>query len=139
MFTVGDYKIVFSRQWHERGTDINGKYVYGSGRYDTVCEITDLSVCSDWEENHFTGVAKLHPNDQVDQIVGKKLALKRALDAAWPFDDSGISGTVFEMRKHDAERKFHRTEIWKAFWQWVANWSNQAISLENNNESHRTI
>jgi hypothetical protein len=117
MFTIGEYKIVFSRRWHERGTDINGKYVYGNGRYDTVCEIytqctTTLTKRSIYREKpSFTGVAKLHPNDQVDRIVGKKLALQRA-----------IGGGPERYNCSDFYRKSVRTVIWKAFFEWVANW-----------------
>jgi len=47
------------------------------------------------------------------------------LEAAWPFYEQGISGTAFEMMKHDAERKLQRRQIWSAFWQWVSQWPNQ--------------
>ena len=75
MFIVNNYKIAFKRVWLERTVDINGAYVYGNGRYDTICEIY---VCKDFAPR-FTGIAKLHPNDQPDKIIGKKIALRNAI------------------------------------------------------------
>jgi hypothetical protein len=144
MFTTGDYKIVFKKRWHQP-REIDAKAtprlacapgtLANDGRYDTVCEITNLSVHSDWEANHFEGIAVLHPNDRVDRIVGKKIALGRALEVAWP---SSLEGEVirinsgddaaFEIMKIEAERKLKRKVIWCAFWQWVSQWPNQPVN-----------
>jgi len=52
------------------------------------------------------GVAKLHPNDKLDKIVGKKTALRKAMNDE--INRAGLLGL-----------KSKRTEIWKAFWVWV--------------------
>ena len=125
MFTIGDYKIVFKKQWHQPPTvnDIDGSLIPGDGRYDTVCEIY---VAHDggyyYQTPKFTGIAKLHPNDQVDRIVGKKLALRRALDVMLPNDEQryGELLSVHYERMH--KNKSERTAIWKAFWVWVSQW-----------------
>ena len=126
MFTVNEYKIVFKRRWHERATDINGAYIYGSGRYDTVCEIyvqDKTMVRQDKldgivfnKEPSFTGVAKLHPNDKPDKIVGKKIALRNAIGKYNPKTECLIYSCA------DFYNKSVRTAIWKAFWLWVASW-----------------
>lgn len=56
------------------------------------------------------GIAILNPIDQNDKIVGKKIALTRALDESW-------------------FNKNTRTAIWKYFWLWVSNWSSKGISV----------
>jgi len=115
MFTVNEYKMVFKRRWHQtrlQAEDYGSGYIIpdGDGRYDTVCEIW----ISGLEVPRFTGVAKLHPNDQPDKIVGKKIALRNAIiDRGaynnWAFQDKSI-----------------RSAIWKAFWAWVATWAKKS-------------
>ena len=143
MFTVNEYKIVFKRRWHQRRLRKDGDpaqfhilYHQGyyrqssiadptlveeesDGRYDTVCEI----YIEDLEGPRFTGVAKLHPNDQVDRIVGKKIALRNAMNRGFRADPiSKKYVTDFHLEFYI---KSKRTAIWKAFWQWVSQWPNQ--------------
>ena len=119
MFTVNQYKIVFKRIWH---TDEDGEPLL-NGRYDTMCEIykvneamvspsrTDGIV---WNTSpFFVGIAKLHPNDRPDKIIGKKVALQNAIWDGYQ-EDSRL-----------CLRKPARTAIWKAFWKWVDSWSKQ--------------
>ena len=122
MFTVNEYKIVFKRRWHQPR---DGKSVPNSvpvlendGRYDTVCEI----YIEDLEVPRFTGVAKLHPNDQVDRIVGKKIALRNAIGVAVIEEDGN---RTYNYNCADFYRPDVRTAIWKAFCQWVSQWPNQ--------------
>ena len=82
-------------------------------RFDTVCRITyydDLPP--------FIGVAKLHPNDSPDKVIGKKVALKNALihsrEHRGPFKGEIIIHWRYE--------KGRRNVIWKAFWAWVESW-----------------
>ena len=127
MFTVGDYKIVFRRRWHipKRACLIDGT-PFSDGRYDTVCEIYDDTG----EVPRCTGVVKLHPNDQVDRIVGKKLALKRALDAMLPSDEQRYGEILSNYYERQFKNKAERTAIWKAFWTWVASWPNQPSNAD---------
>lgn len=105
MFKTGEYKIVFKRSWHYvQAIEEGGADEPVNGRYDTVCEIYVDDETK--EVPRFTGIAKLHPNDEVDKIVGKQVALTKALSSG---------GSLFT--------KAERTEIWKAFWEWVASWS----------------
>ena len=126
MFKVNEYRIVFKRRWCQPGrhTDICvnrflpkkvpcgcNKILKLNGRYDTVCEIytrdrtmtclTRIDGLVYRKEPTFTGVAKLHPNDQPDKIIGKKIALRNATKD-WD--------------------KVSRTLIWTHFWGWVADW-----------------
>lgn len=116
MFKVNEYKIVFKRVWTKRVDCKYGMYAIGDGRYDTVCEIyvqdrtklsSKLNDIVYHKEPSFTGIARLHPNDTPDKIVGKKIALRNALDMGF------LSLPV---------NKDIRTAIWKAFWEWVAAW-----------------
>ena len=116
MFQVNEYKIVFRRRWHLRTSD------YGNGRYDTVCEIYKIGLEESSSEPSFTGVAKLHPNDSVDRIVGKKLALRRALGAILPNDKQRYGEHVSDHYRRMFKNKTDRTAIWKAFWVWVSQW-----------------
>jgi len=124
MFQVNEYKIVFRRRWHLRTSD------YGNGRYDTVCEIYKIGLEESSSEPSFTGVAKLHPNDSVDRIVGKKLALKRALDAMLPSDEQRYGEILSNYYERQFKNKAERTAIWKAFWTWVASWPNQPSNAD---------
>jgi len=112
MFTVDNYRIVFKRRWHNRVTDINGKYISGNGRYDVICDIyvSDLKVPSIGNVPIYKGIARLHPNDMPDRIVGKKIALRNALKKG---------------ENADFWRQAAREVIWKAFWSWVESWSNK--------------
>ena len=135
MFTTGNYKIVFKKRWHDKRRPLSkdlreskavkmpetdGRYdtVVSSlsfvcrpfvkmpetdGRYDTVCEIYRNDGTK--EVPRYAGIAKLHPNDHVDRVVGKKVALQYALK--------------------EIANKDYRTMIWKAFWSWVSQWPNQ--------------
>jgi hypothetical protein len=94
-------------------------------------------VCEIYKENLrlYTGVAILHPNDRVDRVVGKKIALGRALQQMWPSTLDGdiiivddIDEPAFEIMKIEAERKLKRKVIWSAFWMWVAQWPNQGFN-----------
>ena len=117
MFHVNEYKIVFRRMWHLYDLDGHG-VIHRNGRYDTRCEIYIIqNPQQDIELPAFTGIAKLHPNDQPDKIVGKKIALRNAI------------GVWLEYYKEwqyscaDFYNKEVRTDIWRAFWVWVATWS----------------
>ena len=66
-------------------------------RFDTVCRINYDGLPP------FIGVAKLHPNDKPDKIIGKKIALANAMHGRIKLKDN-------------------RTVIWKAFLQWVESW-----------------
>ena len=126
MFTVNEYKIVFKRRWHLRTSD------YGNGRYDTVCEIyytSDKCKVSSKsnqivyrKEPSFTGIAKLHPNDQPDKIIGKKIALRNAIGFV-KFKNEIYYRFLTANQQAAFSQKEVRTAIWKAFWDWVANWS----------------
>ena len=113
MFKVNEYIIVFKRVWQER------KSSYSNGRYDTKCEI----YLHTRETPDFTGIARLHPNDKPDKIVGKKIALRNAMGRLVRrlIDDK----VIYEWEWNCAEfyNKEVRTAIWKAFWEWVAAWT----------------
>ena len=126
MFKVNEYKIVFKRVWHERSTDINGLYVYGSGRYDTVCEIYVESHYVAKESPRFTGVAKLHPNDKPDKIVGKKIALRNAIGLVKSKDQPFLHFSTLQQQDAFSKKKV-RTAIWEAFFAWVVLWSIKEI------------
>ena len=138
MFTTGTYKIAFKKLWHDRRRPLSKglreskavKMPETNGRYDTVCEIyvkDETMVGKGFEIVHekvprFTGIAKLHPNDHADRVVGKKVALRKALGK--------------EYTDHHGNRQFHyncvdfynrsvRDAIWKAFWKWVSLWPKQ--------------
>ncbi len=110
MFKAAGYTITFKRIWHlvrnKEGNECFAREdgAIKSGRYDTLCQIrvTGTSV------SYWTGAAKLHPKDKPDKIIGKKIALARALD-----------------RKGEFFLKCKRKAIWKAFWAWVASWPDQ--------------
>jgi hypothetical protein len=70
---------------------------------------------------HFTATAKLHPNDHLDKIIGKKIALTKAMikRILWL-----TNARTNKLEKHIEWyfSKQDRTEIWKAFWTWVVSW-----------------
>lgn len=118
MFHVNQYKIVFKRVWHKRMvTPQELKYVSGNGRYDTKCEIYDIGDGVKTLTPRFTGIARLHPNDKPNKIVGKKIALRNAM--GYGVTNWGSFGYA------DFYTKEVRTAIWKAFWGWVSQWKNQ--------------
>lgn len=91
----------------ERLFDVNST----SGRYDTLCSIyLHYDPMPKDPITQYSGKAILHPDDQPDKINGKKIALKRAMQNS--------CDTYCPM----FFRKFDRTEVWKAFWQWVSTW-----------------
>jgi len=128
MFTLNGYKIVFRRRWQNKCTDFNGKYLLGDGRYDTVCEIytRDKTMVGKgfepvFQKNpSFTGIAKLHPNDRPDKIVGKKIALRNALGSR---KFSGDPEPAYNCV--DFYCKAVRSVIWAAFSNWVSQWPHQ--------------
>ena len=67
-----------------------------ASRHQTACVVTR----SDGVKS--CGIATLHPNDRHHKIIGKKVALTKALSQS--FD------------------KYERTLIWDAFWEWVHGW-----------------
>jgi len=128
MFKVGDLKIEFQRMWENDNTFPENEH--GSGRYDTKCEIY---VDDDTKEvPRFTGVARLHPNDKPDKIVGKKIALFKAMGLFWkmcPFYDAFGRETqrpVLHCSNNTFDNKKLRTKIWKAFWALVKSWKEQS-------------
>lgn len=102
MFKVGRYTVTFKRHFHREPSH---------GRYDTVCTI--LVDGSERKAYAYLGVAKLHPKDQPDKVVGKKIALAHAL----------AEKQFVSVRQFD---KYARTEIWQAFWAWVESWKNDS-------------
>ena len=123
MSTAGGYKIVFRRQWHQPRPQSEFEDIPdNNGRYDTVCEI--------WEANddlssRFVGVAKLHPKDKLNKVLGKKIALLNAMikRIVW------LTDPITNKREKHIEWYFSkqdRTEIWKAFWVWVKSWNEQS-------------
>ena len=142
MFTVNEYRIVFKRRWHNRvGDHLDDSYIKGDGRYDTKCEIyvQDPNMVGVGfamvyhKEPRFTGIAKLHPKDKPDKIVGKKIALRDAL-LIIEMDVIPIKnlGDITDVKYYPAFNKEVRTAIWKAFWEWVLHWGlpeNQRLGI----------
>lgn len=110
MFKVNDYRIVFKRVWHSRKRN-------GDGCYDTKCEIYNMEDESVGPS--FTGIARLHPNDKPDKVVGKKIALRNAI-GVWDSENEEWSYSCAEFFNKEV-----RTAIWAAFWGWVDQWPNQ--------------
>jgi len=129
MFHVNEYKIVFKRRWHQKRLRKDSDPAHADptlveedsdGRYDTVCEIyVHVTGSGSGSKGlyhgtpRFTGIAKLHPNDQPDKIVGKKIALRNALEKAVPCHPNKLY----------THNKQVRTAIWKTFWGWVASFN----------------
>lgn len=140
MFKVNEYKIVFKRVWHQPERHLAtcmeehrpckcDKILKLNGRYDTVCEIWLEQGNVRMEVPRFTGIAKLHPNDKPDKIVGKKIALRNAI---------GVWDSVNEEWSYSCAEFFDkavRTAIWRAFWVWVASWP-VSINVELHNRAH---
>ena len=100
MFRVNDYQISF-RKSQSLITPSRKQ-----GQYDTVCNILDTS-----NSRIFEGYAWIHPNDSPNKIIGKKIALTRALE------NMGIN-------------KSTRTIVWKGFWEWVESWKKREHCIE---------
>ena len=116
MFIVSNYQISFVKFY----SLILSK---NRGRFDTICRIQNINT----KENHFLptyrGKAYLNPKDNPNKIIGKKIALTRALVSM----------------KAD---KYLRTIIWKAFWNWIESWktnNNPACFGEPIQESENAI
>lgn len=114
MFECVNLRFVFK---HERTgffevTNEDGKAkTHWSGRYNVLCEVyRDLTSFP-----LYTGLAKLHPNDEPDPIIGKKIALEAAMKGPFFVHIQGEYQTRFA-------NKGVRTEIWSAFWSWIASW-----------------
>jgi len=101
MFKVGDYKISFKKEWsfHPRIITPDGAAV---GRIFIWCNIHNTIFGSG-----NSAAAILNPVDRYDKILGKKIALEKAL-------------------KQGHFNKQFRTEIWSAFWEWVQSWQIQS-------------
>ena len=99
-------RIRFYRDWPDRKL---GKPC--PPRYTTVCEIENR----DKEEVISIGYAHLRPNDMPNKVIGKKVALTNALILTK--EDVGSIEVV-----HRNFPKHIRTDIWEAFWEWIANW-----------------
>ncbi len=83
MFSVTDYRISFRRN------KVN---------HNVICDICDNAT-----DSLFTGQARRHPKDYPNKMMGKKVALTKAL---------------YDMNAG----KILRTIIWKAFWEWTESW-----------------
>ena len=141
MFTAGGYKIVFKRRWHQprpERAELLWSLQDNDGRYDTVCEIwdTDLNIIC------YRGLAKLHPNDKVDKVVGKKIALLNTMIKRILWLTNPVTNKIEKHIEWHFSKSL-RTEIWEAFWTWIASWSTKnsckaalrnAINLAERNE-----
>ena len=119
MFKIENYKITFEKRWHDFSVinNIDGSLIPKSGRYDMVCEIW----VKDLEVPRFTGVAKLHPNDRPDKIVGKKIALQNAIGLIKVKDQPFLHFSTLQQQDAFCKKEV-RSAIWKAFWAWVESW-----------------
>lgn len=119
MFTVNNYRISFCKNY----SLIVPKRAQ-QGHYDTCCKIVDFSLVDESGEvvNKYEATAYLHPNDKPDKIIGKKVALTKALAKIKGLD------------------KQKRTKIWMAFWIWVASWKLKSCNTKkgNNNVKEET-
>lgn len=128
MFKVNDYSsdcetltIEFSKHWHQIPIVVDGKNTgQTDGRYDTCCHIT----CGNMNSPSYHGKALLNPNDQLDRVIGKKIALTKAMIDKYK-EVKLPNGTVVKEPIYWIKfcSKQLRTKIWKAFWKWVASWS----------------
>ena len=92
MFIVRPYRISFEKSY------LIKTMLKNTGRFDTVCRIE-----SETAGLLSKGVAYIHPNDNPNKIMGKKVALTKAL-------------------ANLQTNKFIRTQIWIAFWKWIESW-----------------
>lgn len=149
MFQVNNYRIVFKRRWHQLERHLPtcmeehrpckcDKILKLDGRYDTVCEIyvqntTQVSSKPDGKVYfalpRFTDIARLHPNEKPDKVVGKKIALFRAMGLSYEevvfYNAFGVETKrkILRCSNKTFNNKDARTAIWKAFFKWVASWS----------------
>jgi hypothetical protein len=72
----------------------------------------------------FTGIAKLHPKDKPDKIVGKKIALRNAIGVWIEYSKK------WQYNCADFYNKPVRTAIWTAFWNWVSQWPAQKFVVK---------
>ena len=81
------------------------------------CKFVNTTMCHIWclttknRRKISVGVAIKHPVDRDDKLVGKKIALTRAISQA------NANCLVFN--------KEQRKEIWAAFWNWVSCWNSK--------------
>lgn len=100
-----------------------------SGRYDTLCSVyVNDGFTSSEVIPLFTGLAVLHPNDRPDKVIGKKMALLRAMKK----QKTGQYRTSFWT-------KAKRTEVWQAFWSWVSSWSKGKCVACNSDNSRNGV
>lgn len=136
MFKVNEYKIVFKRVWHWYPVSKGSRegLVRRSGRYDTKCEIYVHQPGAEKTEGkpRFIGIAKLHPNDQPDKIIGKKIALRNAI-GVWDAESEEWSYSCSEFFNKEV-----RSTIWTHFWAWVADWPNQKSNRQLHNTTPKT-
>ncbi|MHC4526244.1 MAG: hypothetical protein ACYS29_00090 [Planctomycetota bacterium] len=121
MFTANQYKIVFKRVWHDHNDVLDICHNnHCDGRYDTKCEIW-LDSRPNATLPAFIGIARLHPNDKPDKIVGKKIALRNAI--GYVVRAVTTDGEImYDYNCANFYNKDVRTAIWKAFWTWVLHW-----------------
>ena len=120
MFKVGNLKIRFKHETKHL-SQRDGKECYeGTGRFGVTCFIYQEGV----EEAIYTGHVLIHKGDQVDRILGKKYALRKALlESTCPYINTARGHEVvyvWWMSKRE------RTKIWKAFWAWVKSWDKKS-------------
>jgi len=118
MFRIEKYRITFDKHCHDFSVvnNIDGSLIQGSGRYDTCCHIIHGNMVSPT----WNGKALLHPNDPVDKIIGKKIALRNAMIRGHRIDP--ISKKKIPIYHLEFNHKPTRTKIWKAFWAWTESW-----------------
>lgn len=97
MFETEGWRFVFKNLYHEDK----------SGRFDTLCGIYAKYEKVIGKVPVYEGIARLHPNDAPDKIVGKKQALLVAMKKS-----NGFYWADFYSKKA-------RTVIWEAFWSWI--------------------
>jgi len=112
MFKVKNLKISF-RHEHLHLSEKTGEPVYkGTGRFGVTCFIQQEGI----EEDIYIGSVLIHKGGQPDRVTGKKYALRKAMIAAEGLDTDGHLAIIWYFPKRQ------RTEIWKAFWEWVESW-----------------
>ena len=115
MFKVKNLKISF-RHEHLHLSEKTGEPVYkGTGRFGVTCFIQQEGI----EEDIYIiyiGSVLIHKGGQPDRVTGKKYALRKAMIAAEGLDTDGHLAIIWYFPKRQ------RTEIWKAFWEWVKTW-----------------
>ena len=141
MFTVNDYypclKIEFDKHLHQIPIVVDSKNMgLTDGRYDTFCYIT----CGNNTTPSYHGKALLNPNDQLDKIIGKKIALTKAM--IFEYQEIKLpNGTVVRKPIYwiDFGKKPQRQKIWKAFWEWVGSWGTQTHILGTTGKQYSSV